>query len=240
MTLQVACEAFITSSEITCECEGESEETIQGWIDQASDVIAIITGGQISGRCTDVVRPRGDSACGCTSQSCCVCRDITGITLAGPNPTIDEILIDGHEFDDWLILDGRTLIRGDGRPWPACQDLTADPLDTGAGSFQITYTYGQEIPLLAKEAAAEIICMMLRHPAQSTRGGHPNVRSVSIAGVSISLEQIAMEAKGRAFLMPYVARLLVVYAPDGANPAVVYSPELEDGYKLHRVTATGL
>jgi hypothetical protein len=29
-----------------------------------------------------------------------------------------------------------------------------------------------------------------------------------------------------------------VYAPDGATPAVVYSPELEDGWQLHRVTQT--
>lgn len=237
MTLQVACQPFITASQITCECEGVSSAIIQGWIDQASDVIAIITGGQISGRCSDVVRPRGEGTCGCIQQSCCVCGDVRGIVLPGPDPQIDEILIDGDSFNDWIILDGKTLVRSDGQPWPSCQDVTAP--STEDGTFQVSVTYGQEIPLLAKEAAAELICMMLRHPAQSTRGGHPGTRSVSIAGVNIGLDQIALEAKQRAFMMPYVNRLLTVYAPDGGTPAVVYSPELEDGWKLHRVTASG-
>lgn len=237
MTLQVACETFITAEDLTCACEGEDEETIQGWLDAASDVIAIMTGGIVAGRCIDVVRPRGDSVCGCVQASCCACGDIRGITLPGPNPQIIQVLIDGDLFTDWFILDGKELVRSDGRPWPSCQNLSKE--STEDGTFEITVESGLVVDTLMREAASEIVCMMLRHPAQSTRQGHPGTRSVSIAGVNISLEQIAMEAKNRTFMMPYVTRLMTVYAWDGPVPSVVYSPELEDGWTLHRVTQYG-
>ena len=59
MALQVACEAFITEAEVTCNCEPLDTAIIDGYIEQASDILAILTGGEVSGRGQRVVRPRG-------------------------------------------------------------------------------------------------------------------------------------------------------------------------------------
>lgn len=232
MALQVACEPFILPEDVTCDCGDTSEEAIAEMIDSASDILAIITGGKVSGRCTHVVRPCGGS-CGCSRLSGCFCVPLNAITLLGPDVDIDQILIDGVAFMDYAIVDGNQLIRTDGAAWPGCQDITLG--SDQAGTFEITYISGQ-LPQLAKDAAAEIVCSFIKgSPNEPSRKPHPNTRGMSIAGVQITLEQMASEIKRRAFMMPYVIRLLTVYAPDGPTPAVVYSPELEV-WKLHTVT----
>ena len=231
--LQVACESFIEVDDVTCECGDLSEEEIQELIDSASDVLAIITGGKVSGRCTNIVRPCGGSPCGCSRLSSCGCVPMSAITLAGPDTEIEEILIDGDPFTDYAIVDGNLLIRTDGAAWPGSQDITLS--SDQVGTFEITYLSGI-LPKLAQDAASEIVCSFIKTSPSDTRKAHPNTRGMSIAGVQITLEQMASEIKRRAFMMPYVIRLLTVYAPDGPTPAVVYSPELEDGWKLHRVS----
>jgi hypothetical protein len=239
MALQVACENFIEPSEITCDCDDLSEAVITAYIEQASDIITMLTGGLISGTCEDVVRPRQPRAavCGCSSAWSCTCSRLSGVTLRGPNPDVSQVLIDGAVFTDWVVVDEGLLLRSDGQAWPGCQDVTKPSTETG--TFEITYTYGMEPPQLAKDACAEIVCSFLRSPSQNQRSTHPRARGMSIAGVQISLEQQVEEIRRKAFLMPYVIRLLTVYAPDGPMPAVVYSPELEDGWNLHRVYETG-
>jgi hypothetical protein len=235
MALQVACEPFIEFEDIACDCGDTSEEEIALMIDQASDIIAIITGGKVAGRCEDIVRPCGGRSCSCGSSrlSGCGCVPVDGITLAGPNPVVDEVLIDGDLFEDYALVDGTLLVRTDGAAWPGYQDITR-PSDQ-VGTFEITYTHGLEIPKLAKDAAAEIVCSFIKSGPQDSRKTHPNTRSMNIAGVQISLEQMADEIKRRTFLMPYVTRLLTVYAPNGPTPVIVYSPELENGWTLHTV-----
>lgn len=239
MALQVACETFIEPDDITCDCDEASEITLVSYIEQASDIIAILTGGKVQGVCEDVVRPRQPlaPACGCAALWSCTCSRLSGVTLRGPDPDVSEVLIDGVAFDDWTVVDEGLLLRSDGSTWPGCQDVTKPATDSG--TFQVTYTYGMEVPELAKLACAEIVCSFLKSPAQNQRDTHPRTRGMNIAGVQISLEQQTEEIRRKTFLMPYVIRLLTVYAPDGPTPAVVYSPELEDGWKLHRVYESG-
>jgi hypothetical protein len=234
MVLQVACQAFIEPEDVACDCGDTTEEEMSELIEQASDIVAIITGGKVSGECTDVVRPCGGRSCSCGSSrlSGCGCAPLNGITLAGPNPTVLEILIDGDPFEDYAIVDGTLLVRTDGGAWPGYQDITRQP--DQPGTFQIEYSYGW-VPKLAQDAVSEIVCSFIKSGPQDTRKGHPNTRGMSIAGVQITLEQMADEIKRRAFLMPYVTRLLTVYAPNGPTPTFVYSPELE-GWTLHTVT----
>ena len=234
MTLEVACEAFITFDDISCDCGDTSEADIEVMIDQASDVIAIITGGKVAGRCTDVVRPRGGRSCSCGSSllSGCRCGTLDGITLIGPNPTVTEILIDGAVFEDYALVDGTLLVRTDGEAWPGCQDITL--ASSEPGTFEIEYVHGIQIPQLAKDAAAEIVCSFIRSGPQDARKPHPNTRGMNIAGVSITLDEMAGEIKRRAPMLPYVIRLLTVYAPNGPAPVFVYSPEIDD-WRLHTV-----
>jgi hypothetical protein len=237
MTLLVACEALLEPDEIECDCGDTSDEEKLALIEAASDIIAIITGGKVAGRCNDVVRPcNGSFSCGCSALRC-GCSP-AGIVLRGPDPQINEILIDGLPFLDYAIVDGSLLVRTDGLAWPAHQDITTPSTETG--TFEIDYVYGLPTSLLAKRAGSEIICSLLNNNPQDTRGKvHPNTRVMSIAGVTISLDQMAQEIKRRAFMMPNVIRLLTVYAPDGPTPTLVYSPELEDGWRLHTVDTGG-
>lgn len=237
MALQVACEAFIEVEDISCDCGDTDPETLLDFIENASDIIAILTGGKVSGRCSDVVRPCNGHSCGCSRASLCSCGFISGITLASPNPVINEIRIDGDPFVDYAVVDGYLLVRTDGRAWPGYQDVTKMP--TEVGTFEISYDFGLDVPKLAKDACAEIVCSFIKSPPQDGRKAHPNTRSMSISGVSISLEQQVMEMKRRAFMMPHVIRLMTTYAPNGSTPTFVYSPELEDGWSLHRVDAYG-
>lgn len=232
----IACEPFVAVDEVTCECEGVEEAVIESVIDTASDIIAILTEGQVSGRCTDVVRPRrvsGGSSCGCWSPHGCGCSDLTGITLRGPNPTITGIRIDGAAFTAYKVIDGQLLVRSDGRRWPECQDITRPA--TEVDTFEITYVYGVEINQLIKDATLEIVCSLLKTQPQKARTTHPGTRGMSVAGVQITLEQQSMEIQRRAFMMPSVIRLMTVYSPGGPQ-SVVYSPEIEDGWRLHRVS----
>ena len=235
MTLYVACERFTAESEITCDCDALSTSEMNDLIDQASDALAIMSNGAVTGRCTDTVRPRGPGGCTCrcTSIVTCGCNPVEGVTLRGPNPDEITVKIDGVAFTDYKLIDGTTLIRSDGQNWPGCQDLSLDA--DAVGTFEITYTYGMEVPLLAKQAAEEIVCSMIKTPPQQARKSHPNVTSMSIAGVNIQLEQMVAEIERRTFLMPAVIRFFAVYAPD-QSPAVVYAPELEGGWRLHTVT----
>lgn len=241
MALIVACEQFIDAEEeLDCDCNEIDDELVEGWIDEASDIIAILTGGKIQGGCTDSVRPRRSDVQTCLCQEIwnCSCGPLTGVTLQGPRPTVTEVKIDGVVFTDWQVMDDTLLVRTDGQNWPGCQDLTKTADESG--SFQVNYTFGDPVNPLVKKAANEIVCEVLRAGYKETerREGPSRARSMNVSGVQITLEQQVEEIRRRAFMLPSVIRLLTVYAPDGATPAVVYSPELEDGWQLHRVTQT--
>jgi hypothetical protein len=144
-------------------------------------------------------------------------------------PAVDQILIDGDLFVEHLILDGLRLLRTDGERWPHGQD----PINP---TFEVTYTYGLEVNELARRACTAIVCDMLTNRPDKPRKLAANARAATISGVNITLEQTAMELKRRSFMIPDLVRLLTVYAPDGPQPSVVYSPEIEDPWVLHRQT----
>ena len=238
MALQVACEQFITTDDVECDCGDTSAAAMSDLIDQASDVLAILTGGKVQGRCNEVVRPYNGSRCGCSRVWSCGCSPLDGITLAGPNPTVNEVLIDGLAFTEHALVDGNHLVRTDGQGWPGGQDITT--ASTEDATFEIDYTHGLAIPELAKRAASEIVCSFLSNDPQSSRNKpHPNTRGMNISGVQIQLDQMVEEIRRRSFMLPHVIRLITVYAPNGPTPSLVYSPELEDGWRLHTVDFGG-
>jgi hypothetical protein len=171
---QVACEPFILPADVTCDCDAD-DETLVKYIDSVSDVLAIMSGGKVQGVCCDVVRPRrvGGMACTCFERPWvgggggCMCGEVRGITLRGPNPQITTILIDGNQFIDYAIVDDRLLVRSDGRQWPACANITRPASERG--TFEIDYKYGQPIPQLAMDAAAEIVCVMMSPEVQKPK-----------------------------------------------------------------------
>ena len=244
MSLLVACEPFLEREDVSCDCDLLEDDEVEALIDQASDAIAILTGGKVSGVCTDVVRPVRSTPHPCFPDRYGYYNHLEmhdsflrgGITLMGPNPSIVQIKVDGNVVPatDYKIVDGIFLHRVQGT-WPVKQNVLLD--DTQAGTFSISYEHGI-LPYIAKLAAEEIVCDMVRRDVRTNQSKSlpPSARSATIAGVSIQLEQQVEELRRRAILLPNLIRLLTIYAPDAGSPTTVYSPELEDGWILHRVS----
>lgn len=230
MTLEVACEPFLDITEVDCDCDKLAPEVVQELIDSASDIIAILTGGKITGRCTTTVHPTIDKACSPVK------RDYQQLPLPGTEIFIDAVRVDGTLLDptEYAILDERFLVRRSAS-WPGNRDPLN--LDTGPNSFSVTFTNGS-LPHLAKRAAREIVCDMVKTEPGSAKAQQldPRARQVTVAGVSISLEQQVEEIRRRSIFLPSLIRLLTVYAPDSGQPSVVYSPELDNGWVLHTVS----
>lgn len=235
MGLEVACEPFIERADVTCDCDAFDNDEIDELIEQASDLIAILSGGKITGECLRTVRPVADTACSPFAEWPKPAANRKQILLPGPNPTVTEIKIDGVVLsqNEYVIVDGVYLTRVDG-VWPGNKNPFLP--DTDDDTFSITYQVGH-LPKLAKMATAELVCDWIKSDTRIgfNRALPQGARSASIAGVNIVLEQTLEEIRRRSILLPSMVRLLTAYAPDAGQSAVVYSPELTDGWILHEV-----
>jgi len=236
MGLEVACEPFIEREDVTCDCDAFDDDEIDELIDQASDLIAILTGGKITGGCTKTVRPVADTACSPFAERPLSASNRKQILLFGPNPTVTEVKIDGVVLNptEYVMVNDVYLTRVDG-VWPG----NKNPLlpDTNDNTFSITYQVGH-LPKLAKMAAAELVCDWVKSDVRVgfNRALPHGARSVSMAGVNIVLEQTLEEIRRRSILLPSMVRLLTGYAPDAGQPSAVFSPEIENGWILHQVS----
>lgn len=240
-TLQHACEPFAVVDDITCDCEGLLDDEIEEVINQATDALVAMTGFRYRGVCTETFRPRGPAVglCGCDSAYYCGCSPLRGFTLPSPVAQTSggdwdvNVMIDGSPFTDWVLVDGNFLVRTDGRSWPGCQDLGL--ADDAVGAFTVEVTHGEPVDLLARNAVVEISCLFLKKNPNSQRGLPAQTRSVSAQGVTITMETLEAEMKHRAYLLPWTIRFLTTHAPRGAyTDAFIYSPELDDGWRLHQ------
>lgn len=103
----------------------------------------------------------------------CGCLPLDRVLLSGyPVREILGVLIDGVAVDPATYrLDERrylSRVRDPLQPqvrlsWPACQNLDLD--DTQAGTFSVTYRYGQDPPVLGVQAAAQLACQFYRQCA---------------------------------------------------------------------------
>jgi hypothetical protein len=239
--LREACEPFAVADDVTCDCEGLEEAEITEVIAQATDALVSMSGFEYRGQCLETFRPRGPSGCSCMCEAAwnCRCGDLKGFTVPSPvalnsdgDPDI-VVAIDGTEFEDWVLVDGDLLVRSDGKSWPSCQDITIP--DGQPGSFTVTVNHGDPPSLIARNAVVEIACLFLKRNPNSQRNLPANARSASSQGVTITMDLLEKEIANRAFMLPWTIRFLTIYAPHGRNTPYVYSPELDDGFVLHRV-----
>lgn len=105
---------------------------------------------------------------GCGDVDPCGCQPLSRVLLSGfPVREVTEVKIDGSIVDpDTYRLDNHrwlTRVRDPADPstvllWPSCQAL--DLPDTETGTFSVTYTYGQNAPLLGAQAAGVLACQL--------------------------------------------------------------------------------
>lgn len=95
----------------------------------------------------------------CACGGTCSCRARYEARLPGPVAELLEVKVGGAVLDPALYrLDrdgtGPVLVRLDGQPWPACQDLEA--ADTEPDTWSVQYRPGQPLPAIGSIAAGEL------------------------------------------------------------------------------------
>lgn len=89
---------------------------------------------------------RGD--CGCPGW------EPLDLSSFAPISEVTEVLVDGSPVTAFTLYEGRYIVRTDGKAWPSSQDLALD--ETAAGTFSISFEFGQDPP-----EDAQLACAML-------------------------------------------------------------------------------
>lgn len=100
--------------------------------------------------------------CGCNGGSCCSCQPSCQVYLPGPVGEIISVTVDGVIIDPntYRVDDQRWLVRvGEGNCWPDCQDYD---VNSGTGTFFVTYTRGEQPPAALLAAAGTLACEWAR------------------------------------------------------------------------------
>jgi hypothetical protein len=124
--------------------------------------------------------------CG-TCPGTCSCSRLSEALLPAPVNTITSVKVDGSPLatGSYRVDDARVLVRLDGEEWPRCQDFTL--ADTQAGTWSVTATYGQDVPVLGELAVGELACEILRACAGEDCRLPANVTQLVRQGVTIQM-----------------------------------------------------
>ncbi len=239
MTRTYACERFASISDIydaACGCDltvDVDDTFVANWLDVASDLLANLSGGVVSGRCLRTVRPVWRGSCGPASFDWTTrFGGLETIPLRGPNVDIVEILIDGAVVaaSDYKLLDGSFLLRI-GSEWPKVNDLRRD--DSQANTFSITYRFNPAVDTLTFLACVELTCELIKDARGKPSGLPRGVTQASIQGATVQVANRAQALRDGDEQIPVVARWMSVYAPDGPNSVSgVWSPEIDQDWFL--------
>jgi hypothetical protein len=242
--LYAAHEAFLVVEQVReheCACitpDDPPDATIQDWIDQASDLITVVSGYSVAGRRNLILRPCRTSWSGC--ECACGC-DLDAIPLGDQTPVVTEVKIDGDVLDPDLYeihpsRIGYSLVRvsTDGvQPpnWPSTQHLWAP--DTEEHTFAVYITEGFHVEQWVVEMAAlEIVCDFASETHLRADELAEGVTSARLGGVSITVDPDRMARIRSGALGPATSRLMGIFAPQGRGGSAVWAPELEP-WNLH-------
>jgi hypothetical protein len=172
-----------------CTVEGTDLSILTQYAVAASQVMYAISGKRYAGLCGPVTARPCRTGCGCWPfqrlssgynsheltiwtgsvwglsgpgwSSTCGCGCVPEVVLSGvPVAEIGEVKINGSVVDPttYELRDYRKLVRTDGGFWPSCQNIALP--DTEAGTWSVTYTYGEGPPVVGQLAAAALACEM--------------------------------------------------------------------------------
>ena len=251
MALLVASEPILTVAQVraanSCGCIGANSPAstvIEALIDQASDIIAIVTGSKIAGRQRVTARP-------CRLDTCapCDCCDLDAIPLSEDLPGELVVKINGDTMDPstYWLHPGRITwmlarISDDGlasRSWPSHQKRWR--ADTEDDTFSITWTQGVHIDQhIITAAGLEIVCDLASdgHLMDNLLDGVTNVQ-LGDASVTVDPNRLAEAGDTRlnrianGELGPMTRRMMGILAPQGRSGSTVYAPELMQGWQMN-------
>lgn len=169
------CTAWTTSLAIA-QCKGVvNSNAYDDAIAAASEILYELSARRFPGVCERTVRPCQTSGTYCGVQILsrgyvinwgwrgsdwgfdCGCTPLSYVELPGrPVNAITEVKIDNVVLDpsEYRLDQQQYLVRLNGNFWPACQRLDLD--DTELGTWSVSYTYGQAIPLVGQMAARDL------------------------------------------------------------------------------------
>lgn len=238
--LQFACSRFASTAEfVASDCACSLDPTvdaalIESVLDQASDMLMLLSGGRIHGLCTKTVYPVGAQNCLISANPFTLddytTIEVQGIPLRGPNTVINWININGTLLaaSDYTLLKNGVLLRNVGN-WPSAVIPSLTP------GFSINFSFGRTPDFITKIAAIELACELAQFTMTGASRLPSGVTAANIQGVSISLRDRAEQIREGTDLIPAVARFLGLYAPDGLGRSGVWSPELDGDFTLYEV-----
>lgn len=122
---------------------------------------------------------------------CCTCAPRCQVYLPPPVYAIPATGVsqDGSvvSVDAWRVDNGQWLVRTDGDCWPLCQDYN---VDSGTGTFFVTYQQGIPVPSMLLRAAGELACEWARNCSGAACRLPQRVTSIARQGVTVSLADV--------------------------------------------------
>lgn len=147
------------------------------------------------------------------------------VHLRGPDPVVSAISIAGEAFDGtWSIYDGHLLVPGPG--WPAGRTANDDSF-----IVEFDYTYGPDVPEVAKTALRELACRTLNDfAANGCSLLAPGVSSASFQGTSVSIdpEKVLAASLGSVRLLVDLLNPL-----QQRQPSELFSPDIVDDLSVY-------
>lgn len=216
-------------------------------VKEASQMLYELSGRRFSGLCERTVRPCSRT-CTCfqvlsrghivgwdgrqweTSRGGCGCRPVSTITLTGyPVREILEVTIDDVAVDaaDYRLDRRRDLVRLNGDRWPHCQNMG---VDSGSGTFFVTYLYGLEPPIAGVAAANQLACELAKvctPGAEEDCDLPPGTARVTRQGITIDIETLGAFLTSGNTGLAQVDGFLGVYGQKPRRATAIYTPELD-------------
>jgi hypothetical protein len=92
------------------------------------------------------------------------------LQLPGPVVSVEQVLLDGEPFTDWVLDPDGTLVRTDGSAWPVGQDVYAP-------RWIVRYVKGEAVPYAGNVAVARY-ALTLSDPKELAENGWTGMPSV--------------------------------------------------------------
>lgn len=257
------CNAWTTSEDIAECCNvtiGSDIDVFEEAASAASQALFELSARRFTGTCDKKVRPCSTrDPCGFQVLSrghivegpygwdgldwgvACGCRPLSQVELSGyPVREIQQVKIDGvvlaateYRLDNW-----RWLVRMNGGVWPSCQRLDLD--DDEVGTWSVSYTYGQNPPLIGQMAARELACELYKTCTGDGTGADCLLPSgvTRVTRQNVSIEFNAFSAWGRQLGiwrtgLPNVDLFLNAYNPAGIRRRPVFMTPGRRTYPLN-------
>lgn len=236
------CSPWVTGDDLvacpSCDVASSDPAVFDEAARTASAILFRLTGQKFTGGCERTIRPaprdpchhwRGPAPYGGWVSVWDPWR--VGLWGCGGSPFLDlygapvrevtEVLIGGVVLDpaSYRLDQGHVLTRMDGHNWPSCQNLALPT--TEAGTFQVSYRWGADVPQAGIDAAIQLGCEVAKLcSGQDADCDLPaNVQSVIRQGVSYTLAPQQDRVLTKPVGLDMVDLFIQVYGIHGSKKA---------------------